>query len=89
MKACARVVVIEADCHVSPQRKLGGLTAVGRYFFSFFLLYLIDYIHYICEFLKTRESEDNIYTIYKAKSIRELLLISGIFKNSDINRMCS
>ena len=29
MKACARVVVIEANCHVSSQCQLGGLTAVG------------------------------------------------------------
>ena len=38
MKACARVVVIETDCHVSPQCQLGGLTAVGPYFFFFFTL---------------------------------------------------
>ena len=37
MKACAWVVVIEADCHVSPQHQLGGLTAIGPYF-SFFTL---------------------------------------------------
>ena len=29
MKACARVVVIEVDCHVLPQRQLGSLTAIG------------------------------------------------------------
>ena len=54
MKACARVVVIEADCHVSPQRQLGGLMAIGPFLF---LNYLIDYTClYACKFffLKTR-----------------------------------
>ena len=50
MKACAREVVIETDCHVSPQCQLGGLTAVSPYF-SFFLYFNTKYIPVYAECL--------------------------------------
>ena len=59
MKACAWVVVIEADCHVSPQRQLGDLTAVGPFLF---LNYLIDYTC-LLQVFKDKGKQDKMHLL--------------------------
>ena len=69
MKACARVVVIEVDCHVLPQRQLGSLTAIGPLpFFKNFtslatLVYTCDCFTHVCFFQDKEKTKGQCYAI--------------------------